>query len=132
LSSRQTAAQLLLQFYCNTMTHEQCANMNVACWPYFPRMGSLVGALAEANHPGAFDRMEAQMQQLRAQHTAQANRRKQQLAQQRQDYWRRLVVLREQQALQQQALQAVAAQQQQLQQQQQFVVKPPVSMGLQF
>jgi predicted ATPase len=110
------------------MTHEQCANMNVARWPYFPRMGSLVGAVAEVNDPGGFDRMEAQMQQLRAQHAAQANRRKQQLAQQRQDYWRRLVVLREQQAMQQQALQAVAAQQQQ----QQFFMQPAASLGAQW
>ncbi|WIA21652.1 hypothetical protein OEZ85_000825 [Tetradesmus obliquus] len=115
-----TAAQLLLQFYCNTMTREQCAHMLVACWPYFPRMGSLVGAVAEAEHPGAFKRLEDHLQELRSQHAAETNRRKQQLAQQRQDYWRRLVVLREQQALQA----AVAQQQQQQQQQQRFVMQP--------
>jgi hypothetical protein len=106
------------------MTHEQCANMLIACWPFFPRMGSLVGAVAEADDPEAFGRLEAHMQQLRTQHAASVNRRKQQLAQQRQDYWRRLVVLREQQALQQQQLQAVVTLQQQHQQQWRFTMQP--------
>lgn len=44
------------------MTREQCAHMLVACWPYFPRMGSLVGAVAEAEHPGAFKRLEDHLQ----------------------------------------------------------------------
>jgi hypothetical protein len=99
------------------MTHEQFANMLIACWPFFPRMGSLVGAVAEAHDPGAFQRLEAHMEQVRSQHAASVNRRKQQLAQQRQDYWRRLVVLREQQ-VQQQQLQAAVAQQQR------FVMQP--------